>query len=189
MYQWYAGFFKANEDINQVALCYDHPHGLLDRESLICQDDRLIQVAQHLGPVGPSYLVDGFEMVIPHFLWPSRIVICSLGNIYGRETDESGPEDYITAVAFAPIGDAFREFGWSGIVVVMPIMYFFTFIYSGWASLEMLAKAHGGSYLVAYAAFAAPGLLLPVHPQLWGHYVPLILMVMWVTRYMLRKSP
>jgi hypothetical protein len=37
--------------------------------------------------------------------------------------------------------------------------------------------------LVAYAAMEGPGLLLPVHPQLWGHYVPLILLVMWVTRY------
>ena len=50
MYQWYADSLKKNEDINQVALCYDHPHGLLDRESLICQDDRLIEVTQHTGP-------------------------------------------------------------------------------------------------------------------------------------------
>ena len=114
MYSWYSDSLKKNEDINQVALCYDHPHGLLDRESLICQDDRLIQLTQHTGPVGFSYLVDGFEMVIPHFLWPSRVSL-SLGNIYGRDTDEAGAEDFATAVAFAPIGDAYRELGWSGI--------------------------------------------------------------------------
>ena len=110
MYSWYSDSLKKNEDINQVSLCYDHPHGLLDRESLICQDDRLIQLTQHTGPVGFSYLVDGFEMVVPHFLWPSRVTL-SLGNIYGRETDEASQEDFTTAVAFAPIGDAYRELG------------------------------------------------------------------------------
>ena len=181
MYQWYADSQKMNEDVNQVSLCYDHPKGLMDRESLICQDDRLIQITQRVGPTGPDYLIAGFEMVIPHFLWPSRMTL-SLGNIYGRETDESSQEDYTTAVAFAPIGDAFREFGWSGIVVVMPIMYFFTFsILDG--VFGDARESPWGLVMVSYAAFAAPGLLLPVHPQLWGHYIPLILFVMWVTRY------
>ena len=181
MYRWYEDSLKLNEDINQVALCYDHPHGLIDRESLICQDDRLIAVAQHAGSVGPSYLIDGFEMVIPHFIWPSRVNL-SLGNIYGRETDEAGGEDYTTAVAFAPIGDAYREFGWSGIVVVMPVLYFFSFVILNGVFGDA-RESPWGLVLVAYAAFAAPGLLLPVHPQLWAHYIPLILIVMWVTRY------
>ncbi|MHB1957953.1 MAG: hypothetical protein ACYCO5_02865 [Acidobacteriaceae bacterium] len=181
MYQWYADSLKMNEDINQVSLCYDHPHGLLDRESLICQDDRLIQVTEHSGPVGLSYLVDGFEMVVPHFLWPGRMTL-SLGNIYGRETDEANQEDFTTAVAFAPIGDAYRELGWSGIVVAMPILYFFTFIFLNGVFGDA-RESPWGLVLVAYAAMAGPGLLLPVHPQLWGHYVPLILVVMWVTRY------
>jgi hypothetical protein len=181
MYQWYADSLKLNQDINQVALCYDHPKGLMDRESMICQDDRLIQLTQHTGPVGSSYLIAGFEMVVPHFLWPSRMNL-SLGNIYGRETDEAGQEDLTTAVAFAPIGDAYREFGWSGIVVVMPIMYFFSFIFLNNVFGDA-RESPWGLVIVAYAAFAAPGLLLPVHPQLWGHYIPLILMVMWTTRY------
>jgi hypothetical protein len=181
MYQWYADSLKMNEDINQVALCYDHPHGLMDRESLICQDDRLIQVTEHTGPVGLSYLVDGFQMVVPHFLWPGRVTL-SLGNIYGRETDEASQDDFTTAVAFAPIGDAYRELGWSGIVVVMPILYFFTFIFLNGVFGDA-RESPWGLVLVAYAAMAGPGLLLPVHPQLWGHYVPVILIVMWVTRY------
>lgn len=181
MYQWYADSLKANEDINQVSLCYDHPHGLMDRESLICQDDRLISLTQHTGPAGTDYLIEGFEMAIPHFLWPSRINL-SLGNIYGRETNQTGDEDYTTAVAFAPVGDAYRELGWSGVVVVMPIMYFFTFIFLNGVFGDA-RESPWGLVLVAYAAMAAPGLLLPVHPQLWGHYVPLILVVMWVTRY------
>jgi len=181
MYQWYSDSLKKNEDINQVSLCYDHPHGLMDRESLICQDDRLINLTQHTGPVGMSYLIDGFEMVIPHFLWPGRVNL-SLGNIYGRETGQTGSEDYTTSVAFAPIGDAYRELGWSGIVVVMPILFFFTFIFLN-AVFGDARESPWGLVLVCYAAFAAPGLLLPVHPQLWGHYVPLILIVMWITRY------
>jgi len=64
----------------------------------------------------------------------------------------------------------------------MPIMYFFTFIFLNGVFGDA-RESPWGLVLVAYAAFAAPGLLLPVHPQLWGHYVPLILMVMWITRY------
>ncbi len=181
MYQWYADSLKMNEDINQVALCYDHPHGLMDRESMICQDDRLISLTQHTGPVGSTYLIEGFEMVIPHALWPGRVSL-SLGNIYGRETGQTGEEDLTTSVAFAPIGDAYREFGWSGIIVVMPVLYFFTFIILNGVFGDA-RESPWGLVLVSYAAFAAPGLLLPVHPQLWGHYIPLILLVMWITRY------
>ncbi len=104
------------------------------------------------------------------------------GEIYGRETSETGSEDYTTAVAWAPIGDAYREFGWSGIAVVMPIMYFFSFIILNGVFGDA-RESPWGLVLVAYAAFAAPGLLLPVHPQLWAHYIPLILFVMWLTRY------
>lgn len=181
MYAWYSESQRMNEDVNQVSLCYDHPHGLIDRESLICQDDRLIGLTQHTGPTGPKYLIQGFEMIIPHMLWPSRVTL-SLGNIYGRETGETGEEDYTTSVAWAPIGDAYREFEWSGIFVVMPIMYFFTFIILNNVFGDA-RESPWGLVLVAYAAFAAPGLLLPVHPQLWGHYVPLILLIMWITRY------
>ncbi len=181
MYRWYADSLRANEDINQVALCYDHPHGVFDRESMICQDDKLIQLTQHTGIVGPQYVIDGFEMIVPHFLWPSRVNL-SLGNIYGRETGEASEEDYTTAVAWAPIGDAYRELGWSGIVLVMPVLYFFTFIFLDGVFGDA-RESPWGLVLVSYAAFAAPGLLLPVHPQLWGHYVPMILLVMWITRY------
>ncbi len=181
MYQWYADSLRANEDVNQVALCYDHPHGLMDRESLICQDDRLIALTQHTGPIGGQYLIGGFEMIVPHLIWPGRATV-SLGNLYGRETGEESDEDVVTSVAFAPIGDAYREFGWSGIVVVMPLMYLFTFIILNGVFGDA-RESPWGLVLVAYAAFSAPGLLLPVHPQLWGHYIPLILFVMWVTRY------
>lgn len=181
MYRWYADSLRNNEDINQVSLCYDHPHGLWDRESLICQDDRLIQLTQHTGPVGPDYLIAGFEMVVPHMIWPGRTNL-SLGNLYGRETEQTADNDYTTAVAFAPVGDAFREFGWSGVIVVMPIMYFFTFIFMN-SVFGDARESPWGLVLVAYAAAVAPGVLLPVHPQLWGHYVPIILFIMWLTRY------
>jgi hypothetical protein len=181
MYAWYADSLRANEDINQVSLCYDHPHGILDRESLICQDDRLIDLTQHTGPIGGQYLIGGFEMIVPHFIWPGRQNV-SLGNLYGRETGEESQEDVTTSVAFAPVGDAYREFGWSGVVVVMPMLYFFTFIILNGVFGDA-RESPWGLVLVAYAAFAAPGLLLPVHPQLWGHYIPLVLLVMWITRY------
>ena len=64
----------------------------------------------------------------------------------------------------------------------MPILYFFTFIFLNNVFGDA-RESPWGLVIVSYAAFAAPGLLLPVHPQLWAHYIPLILMVMWITRY------
>lgn len=181
MYHWWAEEQRAKQDVNQVSLCYDTPHGIFDRESLICQDDRLIDLTEHTGPIGAQYIIGGFEMIIPHAIWPSRATV-SLGNLYGRETGEAGSEDYTTSVAFAPVGDAYRELGWSGVVVVLPIMYFFTFIILN-VVFGDARESPWGLVLVAYAAFAAPGLLLPVHPQLWGHYIPIILILVWITRY------
>lgn len=181
MYAWYAESLKSNQDINQVSLCYDHPHGVMDRESLICQDDALIALTKHTGPVGSGYLVAGFKMIVPHFLWPSRPSVF-LGNIYGRETGLTSTEDYTTEVAFAPVGDAYRELGWSGVVMVMPVMYFFTFIILEGVFGDA-RESPWGLVMVSYAAVMAPGLLLPVHPQLWGHYIPIILFLAWLTRY------
>jgi hypothetical protein len=181
MYRWYQDSKVLNEDVNQVQLCYDHPQGLIDRESLVCADDALIDLTLHTSAVGPEYLLKGFAMVVPHFMWPNRPSIF-LGNVYGRDTGIVGEGDETTQAAFAPVGDAFREFGWSGVVVVMPVMFFFTFI--------VLDNIFGdtrntpwGLVMTSYAAMSAPGLLLPVHPQLWGHSIPMILALVWITRY------
>lgn len=181
MYRWYEDSLVLNQDINQVQLCYDHPHGLIDRESLICSDDTLINLTLHTGPVGPQYLMDGFFMVIPHFVWPGRPSVF-LGNVYGRDTGLVGGEDYGTEAAFAPVGDAFREFGWSGVAIVMPVMFFLTFVFLD-NIFGDVRNTPWGLTMTSYAAFAAPGLLLPVHPQLWGHFVPIILILAWITRY------
>ncbi len=181
MYRWYQDSQVLNEDINQVQLCYDHPHGLIDRESLVCSDDALIDLTLHTSIVGPDYLLRGTAMVIPHFMWPGRPSIF-LGNLYGRDTGLVGDNDETTQASFAPVGDAFREFGWSGVAAVLPIMFFFTFI--------IVDNVFGdsrdtpwGLMMVSWAAVSAPGLLLPVQPQLWGHFIPIMLALIWITRY------
>ncbi len=181
MYRWYRDSQVLDEDINGVQMCYDHPHGLIDRESLICSDDTLIDLTLHSSIVGPDYLIRGVEMVVPNFLWPGRPAVF-LGNIYGRETGIIADNDETTQVSFAPVGDAFREFGWSGVTVILPVMYFLTFLYVD----NIFGDARDtpwGLVMTSYAAFVAPGLLIPQHPQLWGHYIPIILLVVWITRY------
>jgi hypothetical protein len=181
MYRWYRDSQVLNEDVNGVQVCYDHPHGLIDRESLACSDDALIDLTLHTGPVGPEYLLKGIAMLVPNSLWPGRPSI-ALGNLYGRETGIISSEDETTQISFAPVGDAFREFGWSGVAVVMPVMFFFTFLVLD-SIFGDTRNTPWGLVMVGYAAFIAPGMLLPVQPQLWGHYIPIILFLVWITRY------
>ncbi len=181
MYRWYRDSQILNEDVNQVQLCYDHPHGLIDRESLICADDALIDLTLHTHPVGGEYLIQGFEMVVPHFIWPNRPTP-GLGNIYGKEIGLVGDDDDTTQAAFAPVGDAFRELGWAGVAIVLPTMFFFTFVIVD-NIFGDTRNTPWGLLMITYAAFIAPGMLLPVHPLLWGHIIPIILSLVWITRY------
>lgn len=181
MYRWYHDSQILNEDVNQVQLCYDHPHGLIDRESLICADDALIDLTLHTKPVGPDYLITGFEMVVPHFMWPDRPSVF-LGNVYGRDTGLVGDEDTSTQAAFAPVGDAYREFGWSGVSIVLPVLFFLTFLVVDNVFGDT-RNTPWGLLMVSYVAVIAPGMLLPMHPLLWGHMIPMILGLVWITRY------
>lgn len=181
MYRWYRDSQVLNEDVNLVQLCYDHPHGLIDRESLVCSDDALIDLTLHTSTVGPSYLLRGMAMVIPNFMWPGRPSIF-LGNVYGRETGLIGDNDEGTQVSFAPVGDAFREFGWSGVTAILPIMFFFTFVVVD----NIFGDSRDtpwGLVMVSWAGFAATGLLIPYQPMLWGHIIPMTLALIWITRY------
>ncbi len=181
MYRWYRDSQVLNEDINQVQLCYDHPHGLVDRESLICSDDALIDITLHSKPLGPGYLITGVEMIIPHFMWPDRPSVF-LGNIYGRDTGIVADEDTTTQAAFAPVGDAFRELGWAGVAVVLPVLFFFTFLVVDNIFGDS-RETPWGLLMTSYTAFVAPAMLLPEQPQLWGHFIPIILILVWITRY------
>ncbi len=181
MYRWYRERQVKGEEVNQVMLCYDHPHGLIDRESLICADDALINITEHSTPLGPMPLILGFASVIPHALWPSRPSMF-LGNYYGRETGLVGDEDMTTQAAFAPVGDAYREFGWAGVIVLMPVLFFFTFLISD-SLFGDVRDTPWGFVMLGTVAVTAPGFLLVVHPWYWGHILPIVLFLVWTTRY------
>ena len=181
MYRWYREQQVKGEELNQVIFCYDHPHGLIDRESLVCADDALINITLHSHPIGTEFMIDGFAAVIPHALWLNRPAV-SLGNFYGHETGLVADEDMTTQTAFAPVGDAFREFGWSGVIVILPVLFFCTFLLSD-SLFGDVRDTPWGFVMVGEAAVLAPGMLLPVHPWYWGHILPSILFLIWVTRY------
>jgi hypothetical protein len=181
MYRWYRDQQVQGEEVNQVMLCYNHPHGLIDRESLICADDDLIDITVHSSPLGMQPMLSGLASVIPHVLWPNRPSV-ALGNLYGHETGLVADEDMTTQTAFAPVGDAFREFGWSGVIVIVPVLFFFTFLITD-SVFGDVRNTPWGFVMLGSMAFMAPGFLIPVHPWYWGHILPIMLFLVWVTRY------
>ena len=76
---------------------------------------------------------------------------------------------FTTAVAVAcRSGDAYRELGLVRHRGCDANLVFFSALSFSTMCLAMPARARGGWWIVSYAAFAAPGLLLLVHPQLMG---------------------
>ncbi|MGH9596058.1 MAG: hypothetical protein ACRD3K_04580, partial [Edaphobacter sp.] len=63
---------------------------------------------------------------VPHFIWKDKPVWFS-GNYYAREAGILPEADISTGVSFSPTGEAFRLGGWTGILIVAPILWIMMF--------------------------------------------------------------
>ncbi len=95
---------------------YDQHMGLLSRLEVFSVDDALIDVTDQRGPIGYTPLIEGFEAMIPHFLWPNKPV-AFYGNTYAHEIGILGDNDNLTGVSFSPSADAYHEGGIIGVLI------------------------------------------------------------------------
>lgn len=96
---------------------YNNQYGLLHRFDLMSTDDALIDLTQRNGNFGYRPIVEGFENVIPHVLFPGKPTP-AFGNVYAHEINILAPNDPYTGVSFTPSADAYHEGGAQGIVLV-----------------------------------------------------------------------
>ncbi len=96
---------------------YGKSMGLLDRFSLIEQDDELISATLQSGTSGWNTIIHGFRMLPPRFLY-SQKPIYNTANYLGYLTGSVNPFDTTTQISFGFIAEAFCALSWAGVIFI-----------------------------------------------------------------------
>jgi hypothetical protein len=105
---------------------YNNPQGFFDRLQMISIDDALINRTAQFGTFGYYPIIEAFENLVPHFIWPDKPVLLS-GNIYAHEVGLLGEQDDSTGVSFSSTSSAFHLGGWKGVFLLAPAVWFLLF--------------------------------------------------------------
>ncbi|MBU2464635.1 MAG: hypothetical protein KKG02_02735 [Candidatus Edwardsbacteria bacterium] len=101
----------------QRFLYYGRDMGLLDRMSLIEQNDELIRAVGEQGFSGWHTISHGFKMLPPRLLYPDK-PIYNTANYFGRKIETLSDEDFTTQISMGIIAEAYDAFGWLGVVII-----------------------------------------------------------------------
>jgi hypothetical protein len=149
---------------------YNNPQGFFDRLQMISIDDALINRTAQFGTFGLYPIVQAFENLVPHFIWPNKPALLS-GNVYAHEVGLLGEEDESTGISFSSTSTAFHLIGWKGVFLLAPALWFLLFFVfeslcgdtreTPWGLLVMVLFSHAAPegdignmvYTATYAAF------------------------------------
>ncbi len=121
---YYESAEARNED--QIQGYYSHPQGFFDRLQMVWVDDAIIDHTNLFGPLGGYPVIQSFQNVVPHFIWPDKPVILA-GNLYAHEIDLLGEGDTSTGVSFSSTAIAYHLLGWYGVFLLAPALWFLLF--------------------------------------------------------------
>jgi hypothetical protein len=106
---------------------YDTPQGFFDRLQMIGMDDKLINLTEQGHVFGLYPILADFENIVPHFIWEDK------PRIYWQTmfAQEIGgilpPDDLTTGISFTPSAVGFHLARWTGILVVVPVLWIMLF--------------------------------------------------------------
>jgi hypothetical protein len=167
--QYYESSAGAIED--RVQGYYNTPQGLFDRLEMVSVDDALINHTQQFGTYGITPVIQSFQNIVPHFIWPDKPGLLT-GNTYAHEVGLLAEEDTSTGVSFSSTSVAFHLLGWPGIFLLAPAIWLLLFTVfdslcgdvrkAPWGLLVIVLFAHAAPegdlnaiiYMCFYAAFA-----------------------------------
>jgi hypothetical protein len=167
--QYYESSTEALEE--RVQGYFNTPQGFFDRLQMISIDDALNNHTQQFGTFGITPVIQSFENVIPHFLWPDKPGLLS-GNDFAHEIGVLAEEDTSTGVSFSSTAVAFHLLGWPGIFLLAPALWLLLFTIfdslcgdvreAPWGLLVMVLFAHAAPegdinsviYMCFFGAFA-----------------------------------
>jgi len=161
---------KAQENGSQPGY-YNQPEGLLDRLSMVPNDDELIAFTQRGHMLGYAPVKASFENWIPHFLMPNKVNIYDVGggNFYEHEMSNIQADDTTTGISFSPTAEAFHLGEWAGIFLLMPLILTMLFLVFD-LLLGDLRRHAWGLLVILLFGHAAPegGILGPIHQTMFG---------------------
>ena len=129
--------------------------GFLDRLQMISPDDELIDVTERTGPHGIEPLIQGFQNLVPHFLWPNKPTVTT-GNAYAHEIGGIVADtDDETGISFSAVGEGYHLAKWLGILIAAPVLW--TMLFTLFDSLcGDVRLAPWGLLVVVYYSHMAP---------------------------------
>jgi hypothetical protein len=146
-------------DQDSTVTYFDHPQGFLDRLQFLATDDLLIQETDQDGTFGYEPIVEGFENLIPHFLWANKPVPF-FGNTYAHSLGLLADDDPMTGVSFGASADAYKEGGFAGVLVMMPLVMMVVFCCISFVVGDV--RDHPAAILlVVYVAHDGPEGMMP----------------------------
>jgi hypothetical protein len=156
---------------------FNTPQGFFERLEMISIDDALDNHTQQFGTLGFYPVIQSFENVVPHFIWPDKPSLAS-GNNFAHEVGLLSEEDTSTGVSFSSTAAAFHLGGWYGIFLLAPAIWLLLFTIfdslcgdirkTPWGLLVMVLFAHAapegdinsmiylcffGGFAIVFAAF------------------------------------
>ena len=110
-------FIEEAADKHQRFYYYGKNTGLLDRMSLIEQNDELFRAVEEQGYSGWHTISHGFRMLPPRFLYADKPVY-NTANYFGHKIEMISENDYTTQISMGIIAEAYDAFGWIGTLVI-----------------------------------------------------------------------
>jgi hypothetical protein len=167
-------FLQAEQEIDFDTIdgphLYDRPQGLLDRLGMIAPDDALIAYTRDGNVQGIFPSLNAVFNLVPHFIWKNKPDFGG-GNLYARQLGIIVDDDTTTGISFSPVGDAYHQAEWTGVLILVPLFVFILMMVmdslsgdirrSPWGLLFAVTCAHiapegmlgGQSYVASYTAF------------------------------------
>jgi hypothetical protein len=149
---------------------FNKPQGFFDRLEMVSIDDALDNHTEQFGTLGFYPVIQSFENVVPHFIWPDKPPVTG-GNNFAHEIGLLAEEDTSTGVSFSSTAAAFHLLGWPGVFLLAPAIWLLLFTIfdslcgdfrrSPWGLLVMVGFAHAAPegdinamvYLCFFGAF------------------------------------
>ncbi len=178
--------FLASEekrDITGEPHLFGTPEGFMDRLNMLAYDDALISYTDEGYVFGLLPTFYSYANIIPHFIWAGKPSF-AYGNNFGRELGVITEDDLTTGISFSPVGDAYHEATWFGLLVVWPLVIFLFFFTTD--SLTGSARDSPWALLpITLVSHTAPEGLMSGTIFLTTYGILGLLITVWFAKYLL----